>query len=523
MEIHGHPLDIQALFYSALHYCREMLGVTDGSKNLICAINSRLSALSFHIREYYWVDMKKINAIYRYKTEEYSHDAVNKFNIYTDQIPSWLADWIPVKRGYLIGNLQPAHMDFRFFSLGNLWAIVSSLATQRQVEDILNLMKALLNSNLTSVLVLDTHLATICLLRAGLHWSMTCCIVFQPVPPPEILLVTVNNELVVTGLVASKLPVLDWMLMADLQLEIMSNGAKFRPTPWPSFGCRTMLQLLGASPAQASNSAGLDGRFGTAIVGFLPINSASGTPISYRVEVCIAVSMVRVSWQPHLFFKRSQFELGVASLNSVGWQVFVRGRCWSLPTTQCWIAEIHDCQQLSHLGVSDHAHMCYGMRELAICSFDVAEQLSWRQERIIWPSCPEEVQLSLCIQHQKSAEWAPRSNVLAEIHAINLYGEVSSTSMMWLSSYSKLLLDRALFVTQESRYRLVPEIAAWELRPESRQLKCGASTDHIAFLSGRCRGYDLHNKSSFSLWDPRGSHLLDRPGGKPNFKILFGL
>jgi len=28
-----------------------------------------------------------------------------------------------------------------------------------------------------------------------------------------------------TGLVASKLPVLDWMLMADLQLEIMSNGS----------------------------------------------------------------------------------------------------------------------------------------------------------------------------------------------------------------------------------------------------------------------------------------------------------
>jgi hypothetical protein len=202
-----------------------------------------------------------------------------------------------------------------------------------------------------------------------------------------------------------------------------------------------MLQLLGASPAQASNSAGLDGRFGTAIVGFLPINSALGTPISYRVEVCIAVSMVEVSWQPHLFFKRSQFELGVASLISVGWQVFVRGRCWSLPTTQCWIAEIHDCQQLSHLVVSDHAHMCYGMRELPICSFDVAEQLSWRQERIIWPSCPEEVLLSLCIQHQKSAQWAPRSNVLAEIHAINLHGEVSSTSMMWLSSYSKLLLD----------------------------------------------------------------------------------
>ncbi|KAG2541232.1 neutral/alkaline invertase 1, mitochondrial-like [Panicum virgatum] len=142
MGIHGHPLEIQALFYSALRCAREMIGVNDGSKNLIRAINNRLSALSFHIREYYWVDMKKINEIYRYKTEEYSHDAINKFNIYPEQIPSWLADWIPVRGGYLIGNLQPAHMDFRFFSLGNLWAIVSSLATQRQAEGILNLIEA---------------------------------------------------------------------------------------------------------------------------------------------------------------------------------------------------------------------------------------------------------------------------------------------------------------------------------------------------------------------------------------------
>ncbi|EEF43141.1 alkaline/neutral invertase A, mitochondrial [Ricinus communis] len=142
MGIHGHPLEIQALFYSALRCAREMLIVNDGTKNLVAAINSRLSALSFHIREYYWVDMMKINEIYRYKTEEYSSNAVNKFNIYPDQIPSWLVDWIPEEGGYLIGNLQPAHMDFRFFTLGNLWAIVSSLGTQKQNEGILNLIEA---------------------------------------------------------------------------------------------------------------------------------------------------------------------------------------------------------------------------------------------------------------------------------------------------------------------------------------------------------------------------------------------
>nr|KYP71312.1 hypothetical protein KK1_010568 [Cajanus cajan] len=142
MGIHGHPLEIQALFYSALRSAREMVVEDESSKKLVGEINNRLSALSFHIREYYWVDMRKINEIYRYKTEEYSLDATNKFNIYPEQIPLWLMDWIPEEGGYLIGNLQPAHMDFRFFMLGNLWSVVSSLGTPRQNNAILNLIEA---------------------------------------------------------------------------------------------------------------------------------------------------------------------------------------------------------------------------------------------------------------------------------------------------------------------------------------------------------------------------------------------
>lgn len=139
MGIHGHPLEIQALFYSALLSAKEMLTREDASLDLMTALNNRLVALSFHVREYYWIDMKKLNEIYRYKTEEYSYDAVNKFNIYPDQIPPWLVEWMPNKGGYMIGNLQPAHMDFRFFSLGNLWSIVSSLATTEQSHAILDL------------------------------------------------------------------------------------------------------------------------------------------------------------------------------------------------------------------------------------------------------------------------------------------------------------------------------------------------------------------------------------------------
>ncbi|KAK4480408.1 hypothetical protein RD792_013481 [Penstemon davidsonii] len=131
-----------ALFYSALLCAREMLALEDGSADLIRALNNRLVALSFHIREYYWIDMKKLNEIYRYKTEEYSFDAVNKFNIYPDQISPWLVEWMPNRGGYLIGNLQPAHMDFRFFSLGNLWSIASSLATVDQSHAILDLIES---------------------------------------------------------------------------------------------------------------------------------------------------------------------------------------------------------------------------------------------------------------------------------------------------------------------------------------------------------------------------------------------
>ncbi|KAF9676571.1 hypothetical protein SADUNF_Sadunf08G0016100 [Salix dunnii] len=142
MGIHGHPLEIQALFYSALLGAREMLTPEDGSADLLRALNNRLVALSFHIREYYWIDLRKLNEIYRYKTEEYSYDAVNKFNIYPDQVSTSLVEWMPTQGGYLIGNLQPAHMDFRFFSLGNMWSIVSGLATRDQSNAILDLIEA---------------------------------------------------------------------------------------------------------------------------------------------------------------------------------------------------------------------------------------------------------------------------------------------------------------------------------------------------------------------------------------------
>lgn len=71
--------------------------------------------------------MKQLNDRYRYKTQEYSHTAGNKFNEMPDS---------------LIGNVSHTRMDFRWFCLGNCAAILSSLATPEQAAAIMDLIKS---------------------------------------------------------------------------------------------------------------------------------------------------------------------------------------------------------------------------------------------------------------------------------------------------------------------------------------------------------------------------------------------
>jgi glycogen debranching enzyme len=141
MGLSGHPLELQALFYFALRAAREMLIEDDKGKASIEKINSRLGSLVFHLRDYYWLDLKKINQIHRYESEQFGESVVNKFNIYPESIPYWLTEWIPDRGGYLAGNLGPGKMDFRFFALGNLVSIMCSLTTQQQSRDILTLIE----------------------------------------------------------------------------------------------------------------------------------------------------------------------------------------------------------------------------------------------------------------------------------------------------------------------------------------------------------------------------------------------
>ncbi|KAK9053053.1 hypothetical protein SSX86_029683 [Deinandra increscens subsp. villosa] len=141
MGIYGYPIEIQALFFFALRCAQQMLKEDTDLNKLIERIERRITALSYHIRNYYWLDFTQLNNIYRYKTEEYSHTAVNKFNVNPESIPDWVFDFMPLRGGYFIGNVSPARMDFRWFLVGNCIAILSSLATEAQTTAIMDLVE----------------------------------------------------------------------------------------------------------------------------------------------------------------------------------------------------------------------------------------------------------------------------------------------------------------------------------------------------------------------------------------------
>ncbi|GAV60304.1 Glyco_hydro_100 domain-containing protein [Cephalotus follicularis] len=142
MGVYGYPIEIQALFFMALRCASLLLKQDDEGKEFVERIAKRLHALSYHMRNYFWLDLKQLNDIYRYKTEEYSHTAVNKFNVIPDSLSEWVFDFMPTHGGYFIGNVSPARMDFRWFCLGNCIAILSSLATPEQSTAIMDLIES---------------------------------------------------------------------------------------------------------------------------------------------------------------------------------------------------------------------------------------------------------------------------------------------------------------------------------------------------------------------------------------------
>lgn len=140
LGVYEYPLEIQTLFYAALRAAHELLLPGEASV-YIREVSNRLGHLTYHVREYYWLDLQHLNEIYRYKGEEFGEAVVNQFNLYPSSIPNWLIDWLSDTGGYLVGNLGPGRMDFRFFMMGNLMAIVTSLASEQQSQAIMDLIE----------------------------------------------------------------------------------------------------------------------------------------------------------------------------------------------------------------------------------------------------------------------------------------------------------------------------------------------------------------------------------------------
>lgn len=135
MGVYGHPLDVQVLFFAALRAARELL---PGDHRLQVPLTQRLALLGHHVRTNYCLDAERLNEIYRFGVEEFGAGRTNRYNVYAETIPTWVMRWMQQGGGYFVGNLGPARIDFRFFSIGNLLAITAGLSTPAQTRVVLD-------------------------------------------------------------------------------------------------------------------------------------------------------------------------------------------------------------------------------------------------------------------------------------------------------------------------------------------------------------------------------------------------
>ena len=70
MGVYGHPLEIQALFYGMLVSARELLRGCGAEPRLLDNLTIRIRALRSFVRDHYWVDRERLNAIHRFQVEE---------------------------------------------------------------------------------------------------------------------------------------------------------------------------------------------------------------------------------------------------------------------------------------------------------------------------------------------------------------------------------------------------------------------------------------------------------------------
>jgi len=139
MGVYGHPLEIQALYYGMLTTASELLADTPANNGTREMLAIRLSSLCSYVRIYYWMGRDRLNEIHRYHSEEFGLDARNVLNVYPESIPDWIDGWLKPGTGYLVGNVGPSRIDFRFFAMGNLLAILMGLASDEEGQAIMRL------------------------------------------------------------------------------------------------------------------------------------------------------------------------------------------------------------------------------------------------------------------------------------------------------------------------------------------------------------------------------------------------
>jgi glycogen debranching enzyme len=141
MGVYGHPLEVQVLFFAALRRALHYIQRSDENRPLIERAERRLQRLRDYLRRYYWLDLPRLSELHRSPTEQFGERADNELNIQPESIPPWVGEWLAEGCGYLVGNLGPGRIDPRFFTQGNLLAVVFGLVSDAQAQQILNLVE----------------------------------------------------------------------------------------------------------------------------------------------------------------------------------------------------------------------------------------------------------------------------------------------------------------------------------------------------------------------------------------------
>ena len=139
MAVYGYPLEIQALYFGLLVSARELLNNHKANTQILENLDILSEALKDHLRVYYWLDRERLNEMHRYYAEEFGLYVVNVLNVYPESIPDWMDGWLDSRCGYLVGNVGPGRIDFRYFAMGNLLAILFGLTTPAGSQGIMNL------------------------------------------------------------------------------------------------------------------------------------------------------------------------------------------------------------------------------------------------------------------------------------------------------------------------------------------------------------------------------------------------